>query len=104
MPNRSFCEFMAVKKSAQTLRLELNLIRQFRGLEPILSPSSMRQLRRTLPPDAREMVLKKIGNSSFEVTQCVICCVEFRQKEKVVLLRCKHVFHRRCLQDWLCVN
>ena len=35
LPNRTLLEFVTVGKSQKTQRLEANLIRQFRGLEPI---------------------------------------------------------------------
>ena len=38
MPNRTFCEFFRLKKTDKTIRLETNLIRQFKGLPLILSP------------------------------------------------------------------
>ena len=59
LPNRSLCEFLMLAKSAKTQRLEANLMRQFRGLEPILSPGSMKRKILLLPTGSQEITLKK---------------------------------------------
>ena len=33
--------------------------------------------------------------------QCIICMEEFKQKEKVKLLPCGHIFHNNCIKEWL---
>lgn len=38
------------------------------------------------------------------IEQCVICCSEFQKSEKVVQLKCLHLFHKSCIQAWLSVN
>ncbi|VDP00350.1 unnamed protein product [Soboliphyme baturini] len=37
----------------------------------------------------------------FEQSICVICREEFRHRERVTLLPCKHVFHPTCIKQWL---
>ena len=37
---------------------------------------------------------------------CIICCGDFKPKEKVIVLKCnsKHVFHASCLRPWITMN
>ena len=58
MPNRTFCEFFLLKKTERTIRLETNLIRQFKGLPLILSPGQQRKKWR-LPVGAKEVIMSK---------------------------------------------
>ena len=44
----------------------------------------------------------KNGNSS---SLCTICIEEFKEgKSKVSFTPCQHVFHYKCLKDWLMKN
>ena len=35
---------------------------------------------------------------------CSICLGEFKKKSKVSITSCKHVFHYKCIHDWLYKN
>jgi hypothetical protein len=35
---------------------------------------------------------------------CSICLAEFKKKSKVSITPCKHVFHYKCIHDWLYKN
>ena len=35
---------------------------------------------------------------------CSICLTEFKKKSKVSITSCKHVFHYKCIYDWLYKN
>ena len=35
---------------------------------------------------------------------CSICLAEFKKKSKVSITSCKHVFHYKCIHDWLYKN
>ena len=94
-----------MKKSEKTLKLERDLIRRFRGLEPLEADPNDRNQFLSLPPSAREVVLlKEKLRNPYKVEMCVICCIEFKVKEKVVQLECLHMFHKPCLQAWFVVN
>ena len=36
-----------------------------------------------------------------ESKQCIICMEEFKEREKVKLLPCAHIFHNNCIKQWL---
>lgn len=35
-----------------------------------------------------------------EIDVCSICLLDFRNEEKIHRLKCKHFFHKICIQDW----
>lgn len=39
--------------------------------------------------------------SKFECINCLICCYDFQDNEKCLLLKCEHLYHLDCLKDWL---
>ena len=44
-------------------------------------------------------------DSRFEGTRCAVCCVEFDLEEEACQLpRCKHVYHRECVEPWFKEN
>ncbi|URE26531.1 hypothetical protein MUK42_06487 [Musa troglodytarum] len=47
----------------------------------------------TWPPGSRE--------GQKEAAECVFCLSDIEEGEEIRELRCKHLFHRRCLDRWL---
>ncbi|KAL1531442.1 RING-type E3 ubiquitin transferase [Salvia divinorum] len=53
--------------------------------------------------------LSKLPSSKYKIKsskdkekdQCVICCVKFKNGDKVTTLPCKHFFHSKCILKWL---
>lgn len=41
------------------------------------------------------------GGADFGQDSCVICIEKFANREKVCALQCQHLFHRRCIANWL---
>ncbi|KAF3322607.1 E3 ubiquitin-protein ligase RHA2A [Carex littledalei] len=39
--------------------------------------------------------------NSDETVECVLCMYEIEEGEEIRDLRCKHLFHKRCLDRWL---
>jgi Ring finger domain len=45
---------------------------------------------------------RKIDNAdNDEAVECVLCMYEIEEGEEMRDLRCKHLFHKRCLDRWL---
>ena len=36
--------------------------------------------------------------------ECSICCLPIENRQQYLNLKCKHVYHKRCLQEWLRKN
>lgn len=36
-----------------------------------------------------------------EHTVCPICLDAYNSKDKVLILKCSHLFHKKCLQKWI---
>lgn len=34
-------------------------------------------------------------------TSCVICFEDYKKEDKIVLLKCSHIYHEKCITDWL---
>ncbi|KAF5730450.1 E3 ubiquitin-protein ligase [Tripterygium wilfordii] len=42
-----------------------------------------------------------IGSSSTDDPECCICLAKYREKEEVRQLPCSHIFHLKCVDQWL---
>lgn len=40
--------------------------------------------------------------NDFINSQCNICMEEYKIDDYVIKLKCKHLFHKECIKDWLC--
>ena len=40
--------------------------------------------------------------NDFLNSQCNICMEEYKVDEYIIKLKCKHLFHKECIKDWLC--
>lgn len=40
------------------------------------------------------------NNICFLNNECVICKEEFVLKEEVAMIDCKHIFHKKCINEW----
>ena len=45
-----------------------------------------------------------LGAFCFLFNRCAICQVEFDEGETVLLLPCKHLYHKPCIDPWLADN
>lgn len=43
---------------------------------------------------------QKTNHAGTEKKECAICLTKFRDKDKLVLLPCKHVYHPHCIGTW----
>ena len=49
-----------------------------------------------------KLPIKKYKKEKYsENFQCIICMEEFKEKEKIKLLPCGHIFHPNCIKEWL---
>ncbi|KAL6122355.1 hypothetical protein NUSPORA_00595 [Nucleospora cyclopteri] len=51
----------------------------------------------------KEIAFSKIADET-TTTNCVICLGDFKQDAKVLKLHCKHIYHTKCISDWLKEN
>lgn len=63
--------------------------------EPCLTPAEINDL-----PVVLFQVTENQKNESVTV-QCAVCQTEFEHAEKVRTLRCLHIFHTECIDNWL---
>ncbi|KAL5198386.1 hypothetical protein ABZP36_001898 [Zizania latifolia] len=70
--------------------------------------STTRKVAKTVAPEqaARDELMsvwryRKGGESSPAVVECVVCLSSIEEGDEVRVLRCRHLFHRRCLDRWL---
>jgi hypothetical protein len=72
----------------QLIKNRRSLAREFLGTELLL---------------AEEAILGKSEDSEGTQAerQCAICLNELREGERVANMKCKHVFHSGCLEQWL---
>ena len=41
-------------------------------------------------------------NESFIEEECSICLGKYRATDKIKVLPCKHIYHKKCIKEWLC--
>ena len=41
-------------------------------------------------------------NESFIEEECSICLGKYRVTDKIKVLPCKHIYHKKCIKEWLC--
>ena len=50
-----------------------------------------------LPKKTRKLSTKKPETTG----ECPICCLEIKKTNRVPVLKCNHIFHKKCLTQWL---
>ncbi|XP_037946031.1 RING finger protein 11-like [Teleopsis dalmanni] len=84
-------------------------------LQPVYYPSpSVSRPASNLTEEEQVKIAKRIGliqhlpigtyDSSKKTRECVICMIEFCVNEAVRYLPCMHIYHVRCIDDWLMRN
>tara|TARA_Y100001938_G_C7801073_1_gene287124 strand:+ start:114 stop:518 length:405 start_codon:yes stop_codon:yes gene_type:complete len=43
---------------------------------------------------------KEVKDSDILKEGCVICLEKYQKKEKIVTLKCNHIFHQECIEEW----
>lgn len=55
--------------------------------------------------DKHSDVIKKgvdqVPEGTFKSSQCAVCYGDFAATDEIRILRCKHMFHRECVDEWL---
>uniref|UniRef100_A0A0K8VLR9 RING finger protein 11 n=1 Tax=Bactrocera latifrons TaxID=174628 RepID=A0A0K8VLR9_BACLA len=81
-------------------------------LQPVFFPSpSTRLPASNLTEEEQVKIAKRIGliqhlpigtyDGSKKIRECVICMIDFCVDEAVRYLPCMHIYHVRCIDDWL---
>nr|XP_004489087.2 RING finger protein 44-like [Cicer arietinum] len=55
-------------------------------------------------PCPTTMNLEEVASHDQEIDVCIICQEEFKNKEKIGILRCGHEYHLDCITKWLVVK
>jgi E3 ubiquitin-protein ligase BIG BROTHER-like protein len=48
--------------------------------------------------------LTDLKSLPFGVEKCMICIENFKKKEELITLPCKHLYHKACIKRWLELN
>ncbi|RZR89429.1 hypothetical protein BHM03_00017164 [Ensete ventricosum] len=40
----------------------------------------------------------------FAACRCVICCMAYKNRDKLIKLSCQHQYHKVCITKWLKIN
>jgi E3 ubiquitin-protein ligase RNF38/44 len=48
--------------------------------------------------------LEEVASDDQETDSCIICQDDFKNEEKIGILRCEHEYHEDCLTKWLLVK
>lgn len=48
-----------------------------------------------------QLTSSKIQNEDCDNSQCSICLDDFKINETIVFLKCKHIYHKDCIKNWL---
>lgn len=40
----------------------------------------------------------------YDIYECAICVDKFQYKDECILTKCKHIYHTKCLEDWIDKN
>jgi len=53
--------------------------------------------------DTKKEEISKISfiNKSSELDECIICLEKMKLNEKLMILKCTHIYHHECLSLWL---
>lgn len=51
--------------------------------------------------DLTESIIKDTSKLSSENKSCLICLEEYHNGEKAIFLPCVHIFHPKCIKEWL---
>ena len=47
-------------------------------------------------------IVNSNNENTYKTLECNICMDEYKQRDKVIKLFCKHYFHIDCIKNWLC--
>ncbi len=45
--------------------------------------------------------IENVEKLSDDKKNCIICLEDFKNREEIVTLPCTHIFHTKCIKDWL---
>ena len=52
------------------------------------------------PPQSNKSYIEYVVQKEFENSECIICLEEMKKNEIVIILRCGHSYHKKCLFEW----
>ena len=48
------------------------------------------------------IIYKNKQNDNFK--ECIICLEDMKYNEKLILVKCSHIYHKECLEKWIKKN
>ena len=45
--------------------------------------------------------LYNAANNTYEQNQCIICLLSFTEGQSIRRLKCQHIFHKDCIEQWI---
>lgn len=67
-------------------------------------PTSKETMKRLKRFPLTETHCKKNDKGEYEMPTCTICLVEINLGEEALLVPCGHIFHSKCVEQWLSMN
>jgi len=61
---------------------------------------SAKERYKTILKDSPEIIYSKSINA-FDHEKCVICLMLFVEEQPIRKLKCKHIFHKNCVEEWI---
>jgi hypothetical protein len=110
----------AIAHNIQQKQVEGTIITRVAEIEAFFEEEKLENAGAARAPLLDKHDLLELPISKFEVTErhddedvffkCTVCQQDFEDEEEVRTLRCLHMFHRKCIDEWLttvagaCVN
>ena len=45
-----------------------------------------------------------INKQEGDYKECVICLEDMGKNQELILIKCSHIYHKKCLEDWISKN
>ena len=70
------------------------------ALEELVDPKDAKQEEQKKSPD-KNMTKKKTETKKEMIDTCAVCICEYTSDETLILTNCQHLYHEKCLVQWI---